>query len=141
MIPDVRHVHRANCEARSNGGCRKFVPENKGGKTRFSSLIFADTAPSSVRCQKYIPGVEYGVNVFCKESAKLTGGRCGSWQVDEDLAEADLVDDGDEGDSASDGPESFAKDKMIKAKKPKGGAAAAASKRKATAAKGKAAKK
>ena len=66
--------------------------------------------------------------------------RCGSWQVDEDLAEADLVDDDDEGDSASDGPESFAKDKMIKAKKPKGGAAAA-SKKKATATKGKAAKK
>ncbi|GAA5961951.1 hypothetical protein JCM8115_001625 [Rhodotorula mucilaginosa] len=60
--------------------------------------------------------------------------------VDEDLAEADLVDD-DEGDSASDGPDSFAKDKMIKAKKLKGAAAASKKKATTTAAKGKAAKK
>lgn len=53
-----------------------------------------------------------------------------------------MVDDDDnEGDSASDGPESFAKDKMIKAKKPKGGAAAASKKKATAAAKGKAAKK
>ncbi|GAA5882840.1 hypothetical protein JCM3774_006866 [Rhodotorula dairenensis] len=64
--------------------------------------------------------------------------------VDEDLAEADL--DDDEGGGESDGPDSFAKDKMIKAKKPKGAAAAAAASKKkapatATKSKGKAAKK
>lgn len=80
------------------------------------------------------------VSSYVSCSQKLTDCWCCFSQVEEDLAEADLVDD-DEGDSASDGPESFAKDKMIKAKKPKGGAAATASKKKATATKGKAAKK
>lgn len=60
--------------------------------------------------------------------------------MNEDLAEADLVDH-DEGDGASDSRVSLAKDKMIKAKQRKGGAAAA-SKKMATATKGgKAAKK
>lgn len=78
--------------------------------------------------------------LVCCKSAKLTDRRLLVSQVDEDLAEADLVDD-DEGDSASDGPDSFAKDKMIKAKKLKGAAAASKKKATTTAAKGKAAKK
>lgn len=65
-------------------------------------------------------------------------------QVDEDLAEADVMEDEDGADGESEGD--FSKDKMVKAKKPKWASGAAAAKKKAAgagagAAKGKAAKK